>query len=189
MVGDTGGALRRVETDRLELRAVSADDLDELYELMSDPRVWTHLPSEVHTDRARTATQVARYAAAWDLDGLGYWTAWLKDGSFAGIGGCWRRGGPVWNLYYRIRPEHQGQGYATELARAARAAATTVDAGLPVIASVLAHNYASRAVAQAAGLRLVWQGRDPGGPAAGKLRLVFADREIGAGRLAALHSP
>lgn len=188
MLGDALGAFRRAQTERLELRAVEAGDLDDLYALLSDPRVWTHLPTEVHTDRARTAAQVARYAAAWDLDGLGYWTAWLKDGSFAGIGGCSLRGGPVWNLYYRIRPELQGNGYATELARAASAAAETADPGLPIVASVLAHNAASAAVAQASGLRLVWQGRDRGGPAAGALRLLFADREIGADRIAALQS-
>jgi RimJ/RimL family protein N-acetyltransferase len=168
----------RAQTERLELRAVAPGDLDVLHELLSDPRVWTHLPSGVYTSRRQTADAVARHRASWDRDGLGYWTAWLHDGSFAGTGGCCVIADTAWNLYYRFRPEQQGRGYATELARTARAAAADVQPDLPVAASVLAHNAASRATAEAAGLRLVWEGPDPSGRTAGQNRLLFADRDL-----------
>ncbi len=177
---------RLVRTDRLVLRAVSMSELDVLYDLLSDPRVWTHLPTEVHTDRQKTAEQLERYCSAWERDGLGYWTAWGKDGTFVGIGGCSVRASLVWNLYYRLRPEQQGKGYAKELARAALAAAKRVRHDLPFVASLLAHNVASRAVAESVGLRLVWQGTDPDGPAAGLHRLLFADRELRKEEIAAL---
>lgn len=101
-------------TERLDLRAVSAGDLDVLYQLLSDPRVWSHFPPGVYTSRRQTA----------------------------------------------------------------RDAAASVRPGLPVAASVLAHNTASRAVAVAAGLHLAWEGPDPAGRTAGQTRLLFADRDL-----------
>jgi hypothetical protein len=46
---DAGGITshRQVRTGRLDLRAVAMSDLDLIYGLTSDPRVWTHLPSGV----------------------------------------------------------------------------------------------------------------------------------------------
>jgi RimJ/RimL family protein N-acetyltransferase len=173
-------------TERLELRAVSPADLGVLYELLSDARVWTHFPSGVHTDPKRTADQLTRFRHTWDRDGLGYWTAWLHDGSFVGIGGCMVTHGAAWNLYYRIRPEHQGHGYATELALAARSAASGLRPELPVVASMLAHNAASSAVARAAGLRLVWEGTDVDGATAGQLQLLYADRDLTGEQVATL---
>lgn len=168
------GDFRHHFTDRLELRPFSSDDLDEVYALMSDPRVWEHLPAGVHTSRRRTAVQLSREEQGWELDGLGYWTARLReDGTFAGVGGCRLVNTAVWNLYYRIRPELQSKGYATELARAALAAARAIDASLPIVASVFEHNAASRAVAAAVGLRLVSQVTGQAG-----IRLLYCDRDV-----------
>jgi len=166
---------RHLLTDRLELRAFSVDDLDEVYRLMSDPRVWRHFPAGMHTSPRQSAAQLSREEGGWDLDGLGYWTAWLRDadGTFAGVGGCRRHATTIWNLYYRIRPELQGNGYATELARAAIEAARVVDPALPVVASVLGHNAGSRAVATAVGLRPVVQREEAAG-----LRLLYCDRHV-----------
>ena len=178
------GGFRRLPTDRLELRALSMADLDDVYGLMSDPRVWQHLPSGVHTSPDQTSAQLSREERGWELDGLGYWSARLRDGegTFAGVGGCRLHATVAWNLYYRIRPELQGNGYATELSRAALGAAHAVDPSLPVVASVLAQNVASRAVATAVGMRLVWQGREHAG-----LRLLFCDRDADPALLGALH--
>lgn len=176
-------ALRRhrlAYTTRLELRAVSVADVDVLFGLNSDPRVWTHLPSGVHTARGQTAEQVAWVAQAWDRDGLAYWTAWRRDdGAFVGIGGCRRTGGGVaWNLYYRFAPEAQGNGFATEVAEAALAAARSVNPELPVVALILEGNPASRAVAEKVGLRLTWRGPAAGNPDPNAIRLVYADRDL-----------
>jgi RimJ/RimL family protein N-acetyltransferase len=180
-VTDTGvmSNLRYVRTARLELRAITAGDIDELYGLNSDPRVWTHLPSHVHTSRQQTAAQVTRAVAAWERDGLGYWTARLAaDGDFAGIGGCTISHEVAWNVYYRLTPSVQGRGLATEVAMAACEAALTVRPDLPVTALLLEHNLASKAVAEKAGLHLVWRGPDAGNPSPDAVRLVYADREL-----------
>ena len=176
--------LRHLLTERLELRALGRADLHDVYGLMSDPRVWEHFPSGVHTSPDQTAAQLSREERGWDLDGLGYWSVHLRDdGTFAGVGGCRRYRTAAWNLYYRIRPELQRKGYATELARAGLAAASAVDPELPIVASVLAHNAASRAVATAVGLHLVWQVDEPAGR-----RLLFCDRDIDPAVLGALHA-
>jgi RimJ/RimL family protein N-acetyltransferase len=167
-----------IRTERLELNAITEDDIDVIYALNSDQRVWAHFPSGVHTSRQRTAAQVAAQAAAWERDGLGYWTARLLQGTFAGAGGCSVSKQVAWNVYYRFKPEAQGQGFASELVRAACAAAATVRPDLPVTALLLEHNLASRAVAEKAGLQLVWRGPDAGNPDPAATRLVYADRDL-----------
>jgi RimJ/RimL family protein N-acetyltransferase len=170
--GDEG--FRRVFTERLDLRALTLGDLGEVHALMSDPRVWTHFPPGVHTDPGETAQLLEREELGWELDGLGYWSARLRGaGTFVGTGGCRLYSTAVWNLYYRIRPEMQRKGYATELARAALAAARSVEPTVPVVASVLEHNRASCAVARAVGLKLVWKGPEYEG-----MRLLLCDRDV-----------
>lgn len=48
----------------------------------------------------------------------------------------------------------------------------------PVIALLLEHNDASRAVAERSGLRMVWRGPDKDNPDPAAIRLVYADREL-----------
>jgi len=170
--------LRQVRTVRLDLRAVAMSDVDLIYGLTSDPRVWTHLPSGVHTSREQAEAELARQAAAWDSDGLAQWTARLHDGTFAGIGGCSISAGTAWNVYYRFVPEVQGRGLATELVSAAQAAARQVRPDLPVTALLLEHNHASKAVAEKSGLQLIWRGPDVGNPDPDAIRLVYADRDV-----------
>jgi len=170
--------MRQLRTPQLELRAVTASDIGDIYALNSDPRVWTHLPSRVHTSREQTTAQVARIVAAWEADGLSYWAARLPDGTFAGVGGCSITAAVAWNVYYRFRPEVQGRGLATELVSDARAAAVTVRPDLPVTALLLEHNLASKAVAEKSGLHLAWRGPDVGNPDPAAIRLVYADRDL-----------
>jgi RimJ/RimL family protein N-acetyltransferase len=120
----------------------------------------------------------------WFRDGLGYWVARLREpldafpsGTFVGVGGCaiapatsW------WNLYYRLRPETQGHGLATELCRAALTAARSTLPTLPVVASLLDTNHASKKTAERTGLLLQWEG--PDADIDNALRLIYADRAL-----------
>jgi RimJ/RimL family protein N-acetyltransferase len=116
---------RHVETPRLHLDAVVPDDLGEHFALMSDPGVWAHLPSGRHTEPARTLEGIRHSVGHWDRDGLGYWTARLREdlpgtelraGAVVGTGGCALRiGTSWWNLYYRLTPAAWGLGLAAEL--------------------------------------------------------------------------
>ncbi|MDH6111688.1 RimJ/RimL family protein N-acetyltransferase [Kitasatospora sp. MAP12-15] len=137
-----------VLTERLELRAVTPDDLDELYAINSDPGTWRHQPEGRHAAPVTTKEWIERAVARWD-EGLSYWTARLRsDGTVVGVGGVQHIpafGG--WNLYYRLATAHWGRGYATELSRAAIEAARLHTPQLPVVAWIHAHNEGSRAVA------------------------------------------
>jgi RimJ/RimL family protein N-acetyltransferase len=181
---------RHVVTDRLRLDAVVPDDLDAHVALMSDPGGWAHLPSGRHTSPDRTAEAIQHSVGHWERDGLGYWTARLlvdlagtplRAGDVVGTGGCAVRVGTSWwNLYYRLTPAAWGHGLAAELVDAALGAARQADPDRPVVAYLLEHNPQSRVRAEHAGLTLVWRGPDAGNPDPDAVRLVYADRPLGA---------
>ncbi|MCL3839146.1 GNAT family N-acetyltransferase [Aeromicrobium duanguangcaii] len=177
--------LASLTTERLVLTAVSQDDLADLHALHADPRVWRHLPSGVHTSAQQTSDEITMYAADWERDALGYWTARRRDGGdLVGIGGVRLKPTATWNLYYRVAADHHGHGYAGELVQAAMQAAATVAPEAPVVAYLLEHNEASRRTAERAGLTQVWRGPDRDVP--GGVRLVYADRDLPLATLEAL---
>lgn len=131
---------------------MSLDDLDVLFAINTDPESWRHDPAGRHLTPDQTRVWIERAAEKWTLDGLSYWTVRLRsDGTTIGVGGVQRQ--PFgWNLYYRFRPSAWGNGYATELSRAAIEAATAADPDAAVIAWIDPHNQASRRVAERLGL-------------------------------------
>jgi RimJ/RimL family protein N-acetyltransferase len=166
------------------LAPVAMADLDEIAALHADERVWRHRPNGRHTSVEQTRVKVLAMEQQWAYDGLGYWTARLREpladlpaGAFVGVGGCAISTGTTWwNLYYRFRPESHGHGLATELSRAALAAARSTRPVRPVVAYLLEENVASKATAERASLDLQWRGSDAGDPDA--VRLVYADRPL-----------
>lgn len=181
-MGEPSADWRHVRTERLFLDQPVTDDIDDLYLLHSDARVWTHFPSGRHRTRQQTVDQIEAGHTQWQHDGLGYWSVRASEtGRVIGRGGCAvPTDRPWWNLYYRFSPTVQGRGYATELGAAAIDAAQRVDPARPVIAYLLAHNAASKATAEKVGLHLVWRGPDAGNPDPTAERLVFADRLLSA---------
>jgi len=177
-------------TDRLSLRRPEPGDLDAVFAVYSDPRVWTHFPSLRPTEPQRIAAMLERWGSSWRIHGLGSWIVRLREtGEVIGNGGVTMLGadapdagpeGParVWNLGYRLSADHHGHGYATEVARAALEAAAQVAPDVPVIAYLVEHNRASAAVAEKVGLRLVHRAPDLGNPDPAVLRLVYADRAL-----------
>ncbi len=167
-----------VGTDRLVLDHVHESDVDQWHRIHADPRVWTHFPSGRHTSPETTAQFVETSIVDWRVAGLGYWSIREETGGpIIGCGGC-RMVSDLdrWNLYYRFAPECQGQGYASELARIAIAAANDVDQARPVVAYMLEHNTASWRVAERIGLTRIWTGPDDGNPDPDAVRFVYADR-------------
>lgn len=168
--------LRRVVTARLELRAATSEDVDDLFAITSDPTQWWHAPEGRHTDRRTTADWIGRAAARWESDGLSYWTARsVETGAIVGVGGAQRQVTGAWNLYWRIATLHQGRGLATELGRAALTAAAELDDAVPAIAWILSHNAPSIAVARR--LELIDHGQ-LADPSDGVERFAFADRQL-----------
>ena len=125
----------QVSTSRLDLRAVTLDDVDGVHDLHADPRVWGHFPSGRHADRAASARLVERIVDDWATTGLGYWAVHLRAdlaggpraGELVGVAGVRCVSGTRWNLYYRLAPADHGLGLAGEAVSAALAAAADVD--------------------------------------------------------------
>lgn len=173
------------QTSRLDLYRPSLDDVPALFDICSDPLVWTHYPQLRHEKPNRTADVVCQWMSSWESSGLGPWVIHSKeDGGVLGYGGCAILGGGVWNLGYRLAVGAHGQGFATEVSRRAVARAAATGLGLPVIAYLLEHNHASAAVARKLGLALVDRGPDAGNPDPSAVRLIFADRSLTRSQLA-----
>ena len=150
-----------LETDRLLLRRLRMDDLDDLYALNTDPEVMRWLtggpaiPREV-IEREYLPAFLDYYERS---PGYGFWAAIEKaTGDFLG----WfhfrpHRDAPQDEpeLGYRLRREAWGKGYGTEGSRA------LIDKGFRdlgvrrVVASTMTVNTASRRVMEKCGMRLV----------------------------------
>ncbi|HTX12996.1 MAG TPA: GNAT family N-acetyltransferase [Solirubrobacteraceae bacterium] len=171
--------LQPVLTERLDLRRPDPrHDLDDLFVIFSDPDSWWYDPAGRHVEREQTRGWLSRAAARFESDGLSYWTVRLREGgTIIGVGGAQRQRTGAWNLNYRIATAHQGKGFATELGRAAYAAASALDASVPFIAWIAEHNLPSRRVAERLGLTNYGLAVDPSD---GQPRLAYADRSVGA---------
>jgi ribosomal-protein-alanine N-acetyltransferase len=148
-----------LETERLVLRTLTMDDLDDLAALYRDPEVRRWFPKGV-LDRAQTRAELA-----WVIDvyyrqyGYGLWATVLKDtGAFIGRCGLlpWEIDGRTEvEVAYLLDRAHWGHGLATEAARGIVAHAF---ATLPVerlICLLDPGNDASRAVALKIGMTLL----------------------------------
>lgn len=170
-------------TARLRLTRPVPGDLEEVFAIHSDPRVWRHYPSLRHLDREPTLAMMASWERGWNDAGLGAFVARVSGtGQMVGVGGCSVRGfgtdGAVWNVGYRVAADHHGQGYATEIARAGMERARERAPERPLIAYLVEHNAASAHVAEKLGLRLVHRAPDTGNPDPSVMRLVYADRPL-----------
>ena len=149
-----------LETERLVLRHLTADDLDDLAALYRDPEVRRYFPEGTQT-REETRAELN-----WIIDvyyaryGYGLWATILKEtGAFIGRCGLlpWEiEGRTEVEVAYLLGRDYWGRGLATEVARA------IVDhafATLPVdrlICMTDPGNEASRNVAVKLGMTTLW---------------------------------
>ncbi|MEU7865249.1 GNAT family N-acetyltransferase [Dactylosporangium sp. NPDC049140] len=153
-----------LETERLQLRRLTADDVDNLVELDSDPEVMRYLNGGHPTPRERIRDMMPHLLAYYERgDDLGYWII-EAGGKFLG----WvffrphRGDGPPVDvdrsgieIGYRLRHEAWGNGYATEVCRALIVRGFDVVGVARVFAETMAANAGSRRVMKKSGLRHV----------------------------------
>jgi RimJ/RimL family protein N-acetyltransferase len=165
-------------TDRLDLpRPDPSRDLAELFVIFSDPTGWWYDPAGRHTDPGTAREWLERAADRFETDGLRYWTVRRRDrAAVIGVGGAQRQRTRAWNVNYRIAAAEQGQGFTTELGRAACSAASSPDSGVLFIAWIAPHNEPSRKVAERLGLTNYGFSVDPSD---GQHRLAYTDRPVG----------
>lgn len=150
-----------LRTERLVLRKFSADDVDLLVELDSDPEVMHYVTGGVTTSREEIVDDVLpAFLSYYDrYAGFGFWAAHDRaGGEFLG----WFHLRPApgdepdeVELGYRLRRAAWGRGYATEGCRALIEKAFTELGVRRVYAETMAVHRASRAVMERAGLRHV----------------------------------
>jgi RimJ/RimL family protein N-acetyltransferase len=150
-----------LETDRLVLRRLTEADVDNLYDLDSDPAVMRFLNGGTPTPRDVIQREILpRYLRYYDrFEGYGFWAAIEKaSGEFLG----WFALHPVDGsdpdnvaLGYRLRKSAWGKGYATEGARALIRKGFTELGMQRVCATTYEDNIASRRVMEKAGMKVV----------------------------------
>ena len=143
-----------LRTSRLYLTAVSMVDLDDFYDLHSDPELYEHAPQAMQPDAEHARSVIEGYEHDWASVGLGYWTIRTLGCEYLGTGGV-RRGadtGATWNVYYRLKKSAWGHGYAAEVIRAAAPCAEGLEEGAILQAVMRPWNPASEAVARKLGM-------------------------------------
>lgn len=152
----TRASAERVETERLLLEPLRAEDLDALYALQTHPAVMPGLWARPQPPtRRQIADQLRAKIEHWERHGFGYWLARTRaTGAVVGRGGL--QHAYVENLHaievgWAIFPERWGEGLATELARAAVEVAFGPLRLRELIALALPENVASRRVMEKAG--------------------------------------
>jgi ribosomal-protein-alanine N-acetyltransferase len=111
-----------IETDRLSIRPLVANDAEELHELYSDPGAMQYLdselPSSVDESRSWVQTKIDLFERD---DGMSLWALVEREsGAVIGdVGLQWEDyDGVVVDLGCRLIARHWGKGYASEASRA-----------------------------------------------------------------------
>jgi len=146
-----------LETPRLILRPMRAEDTDALLRIFADPRVMVSFGVELF-GMEQMDRWVRRNLEHQAKHGYGLFSVILKESGLL-IGDCGLEvmevsGTPAAELGYDFRSDHWNRGLATEAAIAVRDYAFTTLA-LPRLVSLIRQgNHASRRVAEKVGLRL-----------------------------------
>jgi RimJ/RimL family protein N-acetyltransferase len=149
----------RIETNRLTLRRMTGDDADAYAAIWTDPTVWIALRSSEDDDpREAAAKSLAKQLRHWDEHSFGLWVV-APTGEPEPIGwiGAWYPDfvpdvrGEI-EIGWTLRESHRGQGYATEGAREAIAAAFEHFEPERVISLIAPTNEPSAAVAARLGM-------------------------------------
>ena len=157
----------RLETERLVLRPISAEDVDAFAAFYADPEVMRYLGVGKTLSREETEASVSRMLRGWEVDGFGQFTLERKEDG-AVVGRC---GFLVWDaetltptteaeangpteleVGYGLGRPYWGAGFATEAAMAVCDHALGPMGRRRLIAFIRPDNVRSRRVAEKLGM-------------------------------------
>lgn len=109
-----------IETARLELRVITADDLDVMEMLFNDNDVQKYLAPANRRTREQLKVMIEKFALNWQKRGFGIWCVCLKDTEKM-IGYCgfqYLDNTPQIEILFGYLKDYWGHGFATEAAHA-----------------------------------------------------------------------
>lgn len=128
-------------------------DIDELYAIKGDPRIYAMMLGGVRTP-VQVAAELAEDNQFWARHGVGMWMVRDLEGVVVGLTGLHERvDGRGIAIRFAFRPETRGRGYAREAASAAVRFAHARGV-TRVVAVAREDNIASRTVLGAIGMRV-----------------------------------
>ena len=147
-----------IETDRLLLRPMRADEADDLLRIFADPKVMASF-GDILFDRSQMEQWVQRNLAHQQQYGYGLFSVCLKPSRLL-IGDCGLEhieleGSRETELGYDFRSDYWNQGLATEAATAVRDYAFQILALPRLISLIRQGNKPSQRVAEKIGMRLM----------------------------------
>lgn len=148
--------MKTLRTERLVLRMLREEDLDEYAAMTADAEVVRYLGVGSTLSRADAWRQMAMLLGHWQLRGYGMWAVEeASTGRLAGRVGFFNpEGWPGFELGWTLAREFWGRGYATEGARRALEYGFTELGREHVISLIRPGNVASIRVAERLGERL-----------------------------------
>ena len=112
----------KMETERLRIRELQAQDFDAVYSVLADSNIMRHYPYTF--DEVRVRGWISKNIERYRNLGFGLWAVCLKEtGELIGDCGLTMQlinGEIKPEIGYHIKAEHQQKGYATEAAKAVR---------------------------------------------------------------------
>jgi RimJ/RimL family protein N-acetyltransferase len=153
-----------LETERLSLREITADDLDDLLEIWGDPEAMRLFPRTL--DHQAMREWIERNQRRYEEHGHGLWAVILRSEQKL-VGDCGLAvqevsGVEELEIGYHFNRKYWGRGYATEAARACMDYAFERLGRRRIISMVRPENAPSRRVAERNGLRIekevFWRG-------------------------------
>jgi RimJ/RimL family protein N-acetyltransferase len=153
-----------IETARLRLRPLVAEDLDAIHGIWVEPGARRYLWDDEQISREKAETVLASSVESFENCGFGIWAVIHRENGDL-IGFCGLRfldGTPEIELIYGISTPYWGMGLATEAARAAIRYGFE-EGGLGRIVGIAdTENIASRRVLEKAGMRFEQHTSDEG---------------------------
>lgn len=142
-------------TARLRLRPFTADAVEDLHRVFTEPGVRRYLWDDEVIERERTAQIVEKSVTSFEASGFGLWTVRADDdAALAGFCGFWHfHEPPQLELLYGLSTRYWGRGLATEAALAMIAFGFETLGFTRIEASTDAANTASVRVMERAGMR------------------------------------
>ncbi|MDI6978449.1 GNAT family N-acetyltransferase [Serratia sp. Se-RSBMAAmG] len=149
-----------LKTERLLLRPVNREDLDDLFRIYGDPATNTFNPAGPYPDISYARDVLNKWIEHWTTFGFGNLAIAAKEcpGHTIGFGGLTVRSFEsvtVNNLGYRFETEMWGRGFATEFAQFLVVYGFTELNLQQISATVRAHHLVSQNVLKKSGLRYV----------------------------------